>query len=58
MYVADVTHQEISVYRRKCKHLFIPHKKKRTKIMQNIKAKFIENVFSTSLGQELFTVSQ
>jgi len=39
MCVADVTCQEVSVCRQKCEHLFIPHKKKRTEIMQCIKAK-------------------
>jgi len=46
--LADVTRQEVSVCRQKCRHLFLPINK-RTKIMQRIKVKTIKNMFSTSL---------
>ena len=39
MCVADVTRQEVSVCWRKCKHLFLPRKNKRTTIMYHIKVK-------------------
>ena len=39
---------QVSVCRQKCKHLFLSHKNKRTKIKQHIKAKTIKNVFITN----------
>ena len=42
MCVAKVTRQDVNVCRRKCKHLFLPQKNKRTKIMQHTKATTIK----------------